>query len=164
MIDLVNELQQLPTPYVVMSVGIPGSGKTTVLAEMAKELEIARISPDDIRQELTGSVADQSANTKVWIEAYNRAQVALAAGQSVIMDATHAEAWRRPGTVADYRAWGAAAVVAIVFDVPLAVAKQRNAGRERVVSGHALTRMHQALAKELVSLQEGFDRIFRIAA
>lgn len=160
MIDtLEHQLQTLPEPYVVMGVGISGSGKTTVLSEVAEHLDITRISPDEIREELTGDEASQSVNAEAWNEAYRRVQASLELGRSAIVDATHAEAFRRPDTVEMYRSFGATAVVAAVFDTPLEVAKERNAGRERVVPEYALERMHAALTREPVSKKEGFDEV-----
>lgn len=157
---LEQQLRTLPEPYVVMGVGIPGSGKTTVLREVAKHLAITRISPDEIREELTGSEASQSVNAEAWKEAYRRVQATLELARSAIVDATHAEAFRRPQTVEMYRSFGAAAVVAVVFDTPLEVAKERNATRGRVVPEYALDKMHAALSREPVSTEEGFDEVF----
>lgn len=161
---LEHHLQALPEPYVVMGVGIPGSGKTTVLREVAKHLDISRISPDEIREELIGSQASQSVNAEAWSEAYQRVQAALELGRSAIVDATHTEAFRRPQTVDMYRSFGAAAVVAVVFDTPLEVAKERNATRERVVPEYALDKMHAALMREPVSTDEGFDEVITVSA
>ena len=143
-----------------MGVGIPGSGKSTALEVIAQHLEIARICPDDIRQEMTGSAADQSVNAEAWTEAYRRAGIALKFGKSAIIDGTHTEAWRRPKQVAQYREYGAAAVAAVVFDTPLAIAKQRNLSRDRIVPEYALDKLHTALQKEPVCHKEGFDAIY----
>lgn len=42
---------ELPTLY--LGIGIPGSGKTTYLKQLEKELNIARIDADVIREWLT---------------------------------------------------------------------------------------------------------------
>lgn len=157
--ELISRLQELPQPYVAMGIGIPGSGKTTALKTAANQLGIVRVCPDDIREELTGSAAEQSVNAEAWSEAHNRARIALGSGRSAVIDATNAEAWRRPGEVEMYRSYGAATVVAVVFDTPLEVSKQRNSQRERVVSEAVLDRVHEALEQEPVSLEEGFDDI-----
>lgn len=159
---LKNQLGDLSAPYVVMAVGIPGSGKTTTLKDVAAQLDIVYISPDEIRKKLTGSMADQSANNTVWDEAYRQAKLALAQNRSVIMDATHAEAWRRPEAIAQYRRSGAMTVIAVVFDTPLQTAKERNLERERVVPEHVLERMHKNLSKEPAAPSEGFDKVITI--
>lgn len=162
MIQLEQQLTTLPTPYIVMGVGIPGSGKSTALEVVARNLEIERICPDDIRENLAGNAADQSVNAEAWAEAKRRAKHALELGQSAIIDATHAEAWRRPQTVQQYRDFGAKAVVAAVFDTPLDIARERNASRSRVVPNHVLARMHSALQQRPVSHTEGFDAIYTL--
>lgn len=160
MIQLGQQLATLPEPYIVMGVGIPGSGKTTALEVVVQHLGITRICPDDIREEMTGSAADQSVNAEAWAEAYRRASIVLGLGKSAIIDGTHTEAWRRPQNVQQYREFGAIVVVAAVFDTPLEIAKQRNTARSRVVPEFALDRMHTALQKEPVSHKEGFDAIY----
>lgn len=162
MTSLEEQLQALPQPYVVMGVGVPGSGKTTVLKEVAQHLNLVRISPDEIREELTGSAIDQSVNAEAWQEAYRRVELAIALGHSAIVDATHAEAWRRPTTIAQYRSYGAKAIVAAVFSTPLEVAKTRNAARDRIVPDYALERMHAALEQEPVTVAEGFDQVITV--
>jgi predicted kinase len=156
---LERQLQALPEPYLVMGVGIPGSGKTTILAEVAAFLDITRVSPDEIREELTGNQATQLVNAEAWDETYRRVQAALELGHSAIVDATHAEASRRQQATEMYRSFGARTVVAAIFDIPLDTAKRRNATRERVVPEHVLYRMHAALTREPVREEEGFDKI-----
>lgn len=160
--SLEDQLKSLPKPYVVMSVGIPGSGKTTVLKVISKNASILRISPDEIREEISGSATDQSVNHEAWEITYSRAQEALQANKSVIVDATHAEAYRRPGNVKMYRSYGAQSVVAVVFSTPLDTAKQRNTNRDRVVPEHALVRMHESLRNEPPTVAEGFDKVINV--
>ena len=154
-----TEISELPEPYVILGVGIPGSGKTTCLAQLAHETGVARISPDDIRQELTGNTADQSVNTAAWEITYKRAAVEIEMGNAAIIDATHTERHRRIEAIEMYRAFGALAVVAVVFKVELAVALERNNNRDRVVPEHAIRRMNKNLKHQPVSLAEGFDAI-----
>jgi len=160
MINLEQQLAHLPKPSIVMGVGIPGSGKSTALEEIADHLGMELICPDAIRKELTGDASDQSKNPEAWAEAYMMAEASLKLGHSAIIDATHTEAWRRPDQVAKYRAYGATAVVAAVFDTPLEICKQRNEKRDRVVPGPVLDRMYKALQSKPVIKDEGFDAIF----
>jgi len=156
--QLEHQLRTVSAPYVVMAVGIPGSGKTTVLKKLAAKLEVVYISPDEIREEVTGSQHDQSANAHVWSMAYGRVKTALRAGLSVIIDATHAS--HRSSAAKQYRSYGAASVIAVTFTVPLAVAKQRNAARDRVVDEAVLDKIHARLESSPLRLEEGFDAIF----
>ena len=75
-------------PLVVITVGIPGSGKSTWAKVFCSSSGYTRICPDDIREELTGSVSDQSKNALVWKTAYNRLAQAIEQKQNVIFDST----------------------------------------------------------------------------
>jgi len=149
-------------PFVAMSIGVPGSGKSTVLSELSETAGVTRINPDQIREELTGSEIDQSMNKEVWKETYRRVQESLGRGESVIVDATHAEAFRRPETVKMYRDMGAKSVLAFNFTVGLETAKERNRGRTRVVPDHAIEKMHQSLTENPASTDEGFDEVIEV--
>jgi predicted kinase len=56
----------------ILGIGIPGSGKTTVLKKLANDYNYSYICPDDIRFELTLDMSDQSRNKEVWRESYHR--------------------------------------------------------------------------------------------
>lgn len=152
----------LEKPFVAMGIGAPGAGKSTVLSELSETTGVVCINPDQIREELTGSEADQSKNQEVWGETYRRVQDSLARGESVIVDATHAEAFRRPATIKMYRKMGAKTVLAVNFNVGLETAKKRNRGRSRVVPDYVIEKMHQSLAETPASTEEGFDEIIEI--
>ena len=146
--------------FAVVGIGIPGSGKTLYLKELAEEGDYAYVSKDAIREELLGSITDQSKNREVWLESNRRITDALAAGRSVILDSTHAERWKREELVSFLKEAGARQVVALYFDVPLDLALSRNRARERVVPESTLRSFHSALTKEPPIIAEGFDAIY----
>lgn len=164
--ELLEALSGAEAPFLVMSVGVPGSGKSTVLSELSDKIGVVRINPDQIRRELTGSEDDQSRNPEVWNEVFRRAKEYLGRGESVIIDATHAEIRigvpSRSELVEMYRGFGAKTVLAIYFKVRLETAKKRNQGRTRVVPDHVIERMYMALEEKLVSVGEGFDQIIEV--
>lgn len=145
-----------------MGIGVPGSGKTTVLKEFANKYNYSYICPDDIRFEMTGNSADQSKNREVWDEAYNRLKQELQIGNTVVFDATFANQKQRRDFINFSKENGAEKVQGIFLDIPLELAKERNLNRERVVPEYALDRMHKSIQKFPPELEDGLDGIFTL--
>jgi predicted kinase len=76
-------------PYLILTFGIPGSGKTTWAKAFVERSGYTRICPDDIREEVTGKISDISQDGKVWELAYKRVNDALEDRKHVIFDATN---------------------------------------------------------------------------
>lgn len=143
---------------VTIGIGLPGSGKTTVLTELAAQDGAAYICPDDIRLEFTGDVADQSYNQEVWRETYRRIHAALDAGHSVVVDATNAKKPDRLRLIAHCRR-KADQVQGIWFVAPLRVILERNQRRARVVPDLAIGRMAGWLEACPPTTADGFDQL-----
>jgi len=71
---------------VVLSIGVPGSGKTTFLKKFANENSFVYICLDDIREELCGDAKDQSRNQEVWDLGLLRIIEAIEGNNSVVFD------------------------------------------------------------------------------
>lgn len=147
----------------IIGIGIPGSGKSTVLSRLSEETGAIYVSTDQIRQELTGSEADQSRNKQVIELMYQRAHEALDAGEDVIIDATNAKKPDRLRLIAHCR-MKADEVIGIWLVTPNAVSFQRNRARVRVVRDSALQSMARSLRENPPSLDEGFDELLRVDA
>lgn len=119
-------------------VGIPGSGKTTWRRRVTNGMTC--VCPDDIRWALHGTPFDPAREPQVWRTVWDRLETALATGDPVVLDATNVSPERRAPAVAAARRHGAP-VVAIVFPVPLEVARRRNRLRPRPVPDEVLERM-----------------------
>jgi len=114
------------TAYVL--IGAPGSGKSTWARENASRLDAVVVGSDDVRNDFSVSGENPLDGDAVFAEVERRARDLLAAGQSVILDATHSR--RRYRTYAiDLARDLDARRVAIWFDVPLEECLRRNAGR-----------------------------------
>ncbi len=144
---------------VVVGIGIPGSGKTTILKAFAKRNGYAYISPDEIRKAFSGDEKDQSRNKEVWQEAYRKLTVRLGENKSVVFDATFANPVDRKKFLDFAKNSGAENIEGVFFDTPLEIAKERNGKRERVVPAEALEQMHEWLKDHPPEASEGFDEI-----
>lgn len=72
----------------IMFIGLPGSGKSTLVREVFTDGDKYRVvSPDDIRRELCGDVSDQGMNSEVWDLALYRVNDYISLGYSVVLDA-----------------------------------------------------------------------------
>lgn len=128
-----------PRAELTILCGPSGAGKSTWCVEHMPD--VPRVSLDGIRAQLTGDAADQRQNGQVRQEATRRLRQHLAAGESVIYDATSLRRdFRRPlvGLARDY---GAGASI-VVFAVPEETSQARNAARDRQVPAHILSRQY----------------------
>lgn len=85
--------------------------------------------------------------------------IALAHGADVVFDATLAKQVDRRSFASHARSAGAERITGVYFDVPIALAHERNRSRKRIVPEHALERMHRALHDNPPTLEDGFDAI-----
>ncbi len=134
-------------------VGLPGSGKSTWLERQG----ITGISSDSIRQVLADDATDQTIHARVFLTMRYLLRHRLGIGRPVsYVDATHLTPDERRPYIRIAQ-WFGCEVEAVYFDVPLAVCRERNLRRDRVVPDDALERM----AAKLVApdAAEGFSRI-----
>lgn len=143
---------------VISTQGLPGSGKSTWVKKFLQNQtdDWVVIHPDSIRLELTGNIEDQSKNAEVFKLAFQRMEDALKSGKNVIFDACSQSRERRKPIIALAKKYNAE-VHSQVFAVPLSLAKERNAKRDRVVPNFVLERMYSQW--EDPSIDEGFDFI-----
>lgn len=146
----------------LITIGVPGSGKTTLARPLSERFNLAYINKDEIREELTGNALNRSRNKEVWEEANRRTREALQSGQGVVLDNTMAEAWKRKELVTFLRSCGASPIVALYFPIDPVIAKTRNASRSRQVPESAIDWMQEQLRNEPPQLSEGYDYFFTI--
>ena len=117
------KLSQREQPIFIMTIGISGAGKSTWIGQQtASDANTAVVSPDLIREELTGNISDQTQNGKVWSIAKQRVVDALRAGKTVILDATNVDSKQRRSFV---QGLPPSILKAKIFDVDPAEAKKR---------------------------------------
>jgi len=140
-------------PRIVITVGLPGSGKSTYL----QSLGVNSISSDTIRLLLADDVGIQTINGYVFatMRYLIRRRLALRLPVTYV-DATHLTVTERAPYVAIARAFGAE-LEALFFDVPVEVCQERNRARDRFVPPEAIELMKTKLVPPTVD--EGFTRI-----
>lgn len=129
---------------VYVTMGIPGSGKSYWAerhSNMFSGTEV--ISPDKIREMLTGDESDQTQNGRVFDLAHGRLRWLLMTNEkeSIIFDATNVQKFARQNLLDICAEFGAEPTL-VVFDTPRALCLERNRNRSRVVPDHAIKRMH----------------------
>ncbi len=151
----------------ILTVGIPGSGKSTWVKEYLKRYSVASfvISTDEIRKELTGieQCIDPSQNTMIHDEARKRAKAIiddsekirkkLGTWPTIIIDSTNVdvEEWIA------YKQLGATIMVAKIFDVKPEEALKRMENRERKVPLSILQMKWRQLEKSRSAIREFFN-------
>ena len=128
---------------IVLTVGLPGSGKSTWADRMSELDDIAVVGRDPIRELLFGTeymtVKPDPKKEKIVSDVLTmRVKHLLANGKTVILDNTHMS--RASVEFAKNLALDAV-LVAKYFDTPVSECKRRNAARSRVVPEHVIDRM-----------------------
>ena len=145
-----DRLGQLLGPYkgrqrLVLMVGIPGSGKSTVGDGIEKAGGYVRLSYDAIRQRLYGNAQDHGKEGEVGSTFREELRAAFAAGKSVLVDNTNFLKDMRTHIIDIARECGVTDVHLVVMKVPLPICLERNRARDRVVPTRQVRHMHWML-------------------
>ena len=138
---------------IVLLVGLPGSGKSTWVAQQGA----AALSSDAVRELLADDPTEQTIHARVFATLRYLLRQRLAIGRPVTyIDATHlTPAERKP--YAKIAEWYGCDFEAVFFDVPAEVCIERNRGRTRVVPEEAIRAMAEKLRPP--THEEGFTLI-----
>jgi len=141
--DLVAWLAARHRKHLILLIGIPASGKST-LAERLKTRGYRTLCLDAIRQELYGDAALQTGLKRVIATFHRRLKAKLRDHERIVVDATSVKYCDRLAVLRKARACGYD-ITLVVLDVPLAVALERNSKRERVVPPEVIGSLYREL-------------------
>lgn len=155
-----------PFSKLILTIGIPGSGKSYWVKNYLKQYPTTHVvSTDDIRKELTGNeqCIDPSQSPMIHEEARKRVYKILSNPKNydgvfcdIIVDSTNVEVeeWRK------YKALGATILAAKIFDITPEQAMRNQENRERKVPLEAIEMKWKQLEKNKPFIPHYFNIIF----
>jgi predicted kinase len=149
------ELTALKSPkgYVVLTIGLPGSGKTT----WYKRRGVTPLSSDLLRSLLFDDITEQRYQGLVFSTLRSLLRARLIAKMPWnYVDATNLSPHERRQWIKMAKSFGYE-VQAVFFDVPLAVCMERNSKRDRQVTDEVMQKMAERLKPP--TFKEGFEKI-----
>jgi predicted kinase len=148
----------LPADALVLLIGIAASGKSTFAARHFAPTEV--LSSDAFRALIADNPSAQGATDDAFDLLHRLLEMRLRRGRLTVVDATNVEDWARAELIKVGKRHRRL-VVAIVLDVPIGVAVERNAKRASPrPPPSALRRQQRWLADSLPALaHEGFDAV-----
>jgi predicted kinase len=151
--ELAPPSPKTPKGYVVLAIGLPGSGKTTWF----KRRGVMPLSSDMLRTILFDNITEQRYQGLVFSTLRSLLRARLIAKMPWnYVDATNLSPHERRQWIKMAKSFGYE-VQAVFFDVPYEICMERNRRRERVVNEEIMQKMAERLRPP--SFKEGFSKI-----
>jgi len=151
--DAAQPSPQAPKGFVVLAIGLPGSGKTTWFRRRG----VTPLSSDLLRNILFDDVEEQRYQGLVFSTLRSLLKARLIARMPLnYVDATNLSSHERSQWIKMAKSFGYE-VQAVFFDVPLEVCLERNRQRDRSVSEEVMRKMAERLKPPV--FDEGFAKI-----
>lgn len=156
--DAIEFERLFPMPTFIMMVGLPGSGKSTIVRDIKEKYPPVEVfSSDEYRQKLCGDENDQTKNELVFTTLYKDLIDAITLrGANVIFDATNISRKDRKRALDKVRHL-AIKKIAYFIDTDFRECIDRDASRERSVGPHVIEKFIRRF--EFPQKFEGFDDI-----
>lgn len=130
----------------ILLVGVPGSGKTTLARKLIKK-GFERLCADDIRHELYGDAAQQGDAKQVMSVFFKRLENQLEAGRNIVVDNMNVKIEHRKEIIDRAEQFKYSDIQLWVLDTPLTVCLERNKQRQRQVPEEVITRSFNTLTR-----------------
>ena len=154
-----------PEGSLVLLVGPPASGKSTLTRALVASGEVSRhavVCADDYRELITGSSGDLGHERRIFRVIRMTLHERLAQHATVVVDSTNLSPSRRRKHMAVAAEYDRP-VVAVRFDVPVKELLARNVNRRRQVPPGAIVVMARQMASGATAAHladEGFDAVY----
>ena len=151
--------------HLILLIGLPGSGKSSLAQQLAIEYRNCHIiSVDALRAKLKGK-SSQDSGQQLWIEIEQQLQQAIQRCQeqpgAVIYDATNVTFGTRRRAIRLARTAGFTQITGIWVDTPLELCLNRNRQRPQIIPRLSILLMYCQLLVTLPSPQEDLEQLIR---
>ncbi len=159
-------MSQVKPVKLILLIGLPASGKSSLARSLAEKGDRAIISTDTIRQDLFGDEAIQGPWLQVRTEVERRMRNAVSqihkhSYAAAIYDATNAKRSYRKEAIYLARSVGFTFIAGVWVDTPLEVCLHRNQQRDRQVPDEIILQMDRQLHDAPPSFADGLDDLIR---